>query len=82
MFHKCQDLPGVDVGVIDIFFDLTNSRAQLMNKEVPWRSGHDNDSKLLQVIIEPLTKPKDVVLYVLASTRDYVPQCQSFIFDC
>lgn len=33
-----------------------------MNKDVPWRDGREENSKLLQVFIEALIKLRDVVL--------------------
>lgn len=43
---KCEVVPEVDVGAIDIFSNLTNSRTQLMNKDVPSRGSREKESKI------------------------------------
>ena len=52
------------------------------NKKTPWKGGGEKDLKSLQDFIEVFTKPIEVILDAYASTCDYRPQCQSFIFDC
>ena len=69
------------MGVTNIFCNLTNFLAQLMNNKVPWRGGREKDSHLLPNFIKALTKPIDVVLDAYTLACDYRPQCQSFIFD-
>lgn len=44
-----------------ILIKAIRTRTQLMNKEVPWRGGREKASKSLQVFIEAITKPRDVV---------------------
>lgn len=52
VFRKCVGVPEVDVGAIDTFFNLTNCRTQLMNKEVPWSNGQEKELKSLQAFVE------------------------------
>jgi hypothetical protein len=56
------------VGVLDIFFNHTMLKTQLMHVNIPWRGAREKDPKSLQFLVEALTKPGDVVLDAYAST--------------
>ena len=82
MFCEFEGVLEVDVGTTDTFINLTNSQTQLLNKGVPWRGGREKDSKSLQVFVQALSKPRDVVIDAYASTYAYGLQCQPFKVDC
>ena len=81
MFCKCESVPEVDVRATNIFFYSNQFLDSPHEQKGPWKGGREKDFKL-QVFVETLTKPIEVVHDAYASACDYRPQCQSFIFDC
>lgn len=68
VFNKVGGLSPMEVGALDVFFNRTTSKTQLMHKNIPWRGAREKDPESLQFLIEALTKPGDVVLDAYAST--------------
>jgi hypothetical protein len=71
MFFRLEPCPQFvfnKVGVLDIFFNHTMLKTQLMHGNIPWRGAREKDPKSLQFLVEALTKPGDVVLDTYAST--------------
>lgn len=60
----------VDVKNSNILFNFRNSCSHLMNGVVPWRGGWEKKIMYMQILIEALTKLRDVVLDLYASTSD------------
>ena len=58
----------MEVGSLDIFFNRTTSKTQLIRGNIQWRGTREKDLESLQFLIETLTKPEDVVLDAYAST--------------
>jgi hypothetical protein len=67
VFNKVDGLSSIEVGALDIFFNCTTSKIQLMHKNIPWRGAREKDPNSLQIFIEALTKLRDVVLDAYAS---------------
>jgi hypothetical protein len=66
--ERCPQFVFNKVGVLDIFFNHTMLKTQLMHVNIPWRGAREKDPKSLQFLVEALTKPGDVVLDAYAST--------------
>lgn len=52
----------VDVKAMDMYFNLTSTSTQLMNRIVPWRGGRE------KILFEALTPPASIVLDPYTST--------------
>ena len=61
----------VNVTKSDALFNFTNAESQLMNGSVPWRGPREKDPLFMQVLIEQLTKPGDIVLDWKAGTGNH-----------
>lgn len=60
------DIHGVDVALDDILQNYIAKDDQMMNAKTPWRGPREKSILLIQMLIQALTMPGDVVL-------DYTP---------
>jgi hypothetical protein len=69
-FQLCPKLKalGVDVARDDILQNFTISETLSMNKGIPWRGAREKDPRFMQMFIEALSIPGDVVVDCTAST--------------
>ena len=58
----------MEVGALDIFFNRTTSKTQMMHENISWRGAREKDPEYLQFQIEALTKPENIILNTNAST--------------
>ena len=68
VFNKVGGLSPMEVGALDIFFNRTMSKTQLMHGNIPWREACEKNLESLLFLIEELIKPRDVVFDAYAST--------------
>lgn len=52
----------LDVNALDVYFNLTSTITQLMNKIVPWKGVGEKDFESMQISIKALVSPSYVVL--------------------
>ena len=55
----------MEVGALDIFFNCTMSKTQLMHKNIPWKEARGEYLESLQFLIKILTKPEDDIVLML-----------------
>lgn len=63
---------GLCIGEDDVYFNYTIVIDQLMNGSVSWWGACEKYPKLIQIFIKALSKPRGVVVDVIASTRGFV----------
>ena len=51
VFYKGVGLSGMDVKATHIFFTLTATNAQLVNKGLPWRGGQEKNYESMQLTL-------------------------------
>lgn len=57
VFNKLLGLSTVEVESLDVFFNYTTTKRQLMQSNVLWREPREKNLASLQFLIEALTKP-------------------------
>lgn len=67
-FNKVGALSTTEMESLDIIFNWTTTKMQLIQGNVPWRGSHEKVHGNLKFIIKALTKPGDVVPDACAST--------------
>lgn len=59
---------GIDLVEDDLLHNFTTPMTQLMNGTIPWRGAREKDPRFVQILVEAVTDPGDVVLDYNAST--------------
>ncbi len=53
--------------------NFTTAATQRMKGDLPWRGAREKDVAFMQILIEALSKPRDIVMDWKASTGTFCP---------
>ena len=52
VFNKVGSLSPMEVGALDIFFNRTTSKTQLMHENIAWRGAREKDPSLYNFLLK------------------------------
>ena len=80
MIAKCLKSRVCVLVIIASLFNYTIEKDQLVNGFVLWQGTHEKHHILIQMFIEALSKPKEIVIDVVASTVGYTILSSTIMF--
>lgn len=63
---------GVNVGRDDIIQDFLPAQEVTMNGDIPWRGPRERSREFMQMLVEAITEPGDVVVDCTAATGKFL----------